>query len=148
MANVHPCQVECTLMAFPQTLDGQIWSLLMVLLERVIMPWSKLICSLPDELLYFIVGWHLKVIMALLTLACSASKHCLLSLSLSLAAGHDCITRQWHGEGIPYVALVNGPNALTWASSTTSTEHGVRVSSISAVSQLSPRAALRGSMYW
>lgn len=67
MANVHPCQVECTLMAFPQTENVKIWSLLMVLQERVITAWSKLICFLPDELLYFIAGWHFKVIMALLT---------------------------------------------------------------------------------
>ena len=89
MANVHPCQVECTLMAFPQTASMEIWSSLMVPWERVITPWSKLICFLPDELLYFIVGWHLKVIMALLTLdhsSCStASRGCqLLSLSISL----------------------------------------------------------------
>lgn len=119
MANVHPCQVECTLMAFAQTASMEIWSSLMVLWERVITPWSKLICFLPDELLYFIVGWHLKVIMALLTLdhsSCStASFGCqLLSRSISLRLRRCCgclllkldgtVTRQWHGQRAPYGA--------------------------------------------
>lgn len=87
MANVHPCQVECTLMAFAQTENVKIWSLLMVLQERVITAWSKLICFLPDELLYFIAGWHFKVIMALLTpdnFSCSVVLGYPLSFSLSL----------------------------------------------------------------
>lgn len=92
MANVHPCQVECTLMAFPQTENVKIWSLLMVLQERVITAWSKLICFLPDELLYFIAVWHFKVIMALLTpdnFSCSVvlgdPRSLLLSVFLSLS---------------------------------------------------------------
>lgn len=88
MANVHPCQVECTLMAFAQTENVKIWSLLMVLQERVITAWSKLICFLPDELLYFIAGWHFKVIMALLTpdnFSCSVVLGDPLSFSLSLS---------------------------------------------------------------
>lgn len=85
MANVHPCQVECTLIAFPQTENVKIWSLLMVLQERVITAWSKLICFLPDELLYFIAGWHFKVIMALLTPANFSCSVVLVSLSFSLS---------------------------------------------------------------
>ena len=97
MANVHPCQVECTLMAFPQTENVKIWSLLMVLQERVITAWSKLICFLPDELLYFIAGWHFKVIMALLTpdnFRCSMVLGDPLSLSLSLSASLS----EWKSE--------------------------------------------------
>lgn len=89
MANVHSCQVECTLMAFFQTENVKIWSLLMVLQERVITAWSKLICFLPDELLYFIAGWHFKVIMALLTpdnFTCSVDLGDPCSLSFSLCA--------------------------------------------------------------
>lgn len=101
MANVHPCQVECTLMAFTQTENVKIWSLLMVLQERVITAWSKLICFLPDELLYFIAGWHFKVIMALLTpdnFSCSVvlgdpHSHSL-SVSVLLARSHS----EWKSE--------------------------------------------------